>query len=78
MEGKFWSQYRCARHAQVGCSILFFSGAYNRRPAKGVSIVAAVNGAIEALGRVLAVELAPIRVNVMSPGLIRDRSDIWQ
>ena len=71
MEGKFWSQYLCARHAQVGRSILLFSGAYSRRPAKGVSIIAAVNGAIEALGRALAVELAPVRVNVVSPGLVQ-------
>jgi NAD(P)-dependent dehydrogenase (short-subunit alcohol dehydrogenase family) len=71
MEGKFWSQYLCARHSQVSRSIMLFSGAYSRRPAKGVSIVAAVNGAIEALGRALAVELAPVRVNVVSPGLIQ-------
>jgi len=36
-----------------------------------MSIVSAVNGAVEALGRALAVELAPVRVNVMSPGLIQ-------
>jgi len=71
MEGKFWSQYLCARHARVSRSILLFSGAYSRRPAKGMSILAAVNGAIEALGRALAVELAPVRVNVVSPGLIQ-------
>lgn len=70
-EGKFWSQYLCARHAEVGRSILLFSGAYSRRPQPGVSIIAAVNGAVEALGRALAVELAPVRVNVMSPGLIQ-------
>ena len=70
-EGKFWSQYLCARYAEVQRSILLFSGAYSRRPAPGVSIVAAVNGAVEALGRALAVELAPVRVNVVSPGLIQ-------
>jgi len=70
-EGKFWSQYLCARHAEVRHSILLFSGAYSRRPQPGVSIVSAVNGAVEALGRALAVELAPVRVNVMSPGLIQ-------
>ena len=31
----------------------------------------ACNGAIESLGKALAVELAPIRVNVVSPGTIR-------
>src|SRR5262249_30822157 len=33
-------------------------------------IVAAVNGALESLGRSLALELAPVRVNVVSPGII--------
>jgi NAD(P)-dependent dehydrogenase (short-subunit alcohol dehydrogenase family) len=71
VEGKFWSQYLCARHARVSRSILLFSGAFSRRPVKGMSIVAAINGAVESLGRALAVELAPVRVNVVSPGLIR-------
>jgi len=71
MEGKFWAQYLCARHAQVTRSILLFSGAFGRRPAKGMSILAAVNGAVEALGKALAVELAPVRVNVISPGLVQ-------
>lgn len=70
-EGKFWSQYLCARHAEVRRSILLFSGVFSRRPQPGMSIVSAVNGAVEALGRALAVELAPVRVNVMSPGLIQ-------
>ena len=30
-----------------------------------------VAGAIDSLGRGLAVDLAPIRVNVVSPGLVR-------
>jgi NAD(P)-dependent dehydrogenase (short-subunit alcohol dehydrogenase family) len=71
MEGKFWSQYLCARYAQVQRSIMLFSGAYSRRPASGVSVIAAINGAVEALGRALAVELAPVRVNVVSPGLVQ-------
>lgn len=72
MEGKFWSQYLCARHAQVRRSILLFSGTLSRKPMVGTSIIGAVNGAIEALGRSLAVELAPVRVNVLAPGLVRD------
>ena len=74
MEGKFWSQYLCVRHAQVSRSILLFSGAYSRPPAKGMSILSAVNSAVEALGRALAVELAPVRVNVVSPGLVQGTS----
>lgn len=71
LEGKFWSQYLCAHYADVRRSILLFSGTYSRRPSAGVSIVAAINGAIESLARALAVELAPVRVNVVSPGLIQ-------
>jgi NAD(P)-dependent dehydrogenase (short-subunit alcohol dehydrogenase family) len=70
-EGKFWSQFLCARHARVQRSILFSSGVLSRRPWPGTSALAAANGAVEALGRALAVELAPIRVNVLSPGFVQ-------
>lgn len=69
-EGKFWPQYLCAKHAAVTGSILLTGGAFSRRATPGVSAIAAVNGAVEALGRALAVELAPVRVNVLAPGLI--------
>jgi NAD(P)-dependent dehydrogenase (short-subunit alcohol dehydrogenase family) len=71
VEGKFWSQYLCARYAQVRHSILLFSGTLSRKPMPGTSVLGAINGAVEALGRSLAVELAPLRVNVISPGLIQ-------
>lgn len=72
--GKFWVQYNVAKHGaghiNPGGSITLFSGIFSRRPPKGFAALAANNGAIEALGRALAVELAPIRVNVISPGLV--------
>ena len=40
------------------------------KPPKGWSLVAGVAGAIEATTRGLAVELAPIRVNVVCPGYV--------
>jgi len=49
-----------------------FSGILSRRPDKGSPILAAINSAVETLGKALAVELAPIRVNVISPGMTRD------
>ena len=70
-DGKFWSQYLCARHAQVRGSILLFSGVLSRRPQPGAVVATAVNAAVEGLGRALAVELAPVRVNIMSPGLVQ-------
>ncbi|CAD5967074.1 SDR family oxidoreductase [Planktothrix agardhii] len=42
----------------------------------GISVIAAANSAVAAFGRSLALEIAPIRVNVIAPGLIEDTS-IW-
>jgi NAD(P)-dependent dehydrogenase (short-subunit alcohol dehydrogenase family) len=77
-EGKFWGQYRSARAAlryisQNG-SITFTSGVAVRRSLPGHTIVAANNAAIEACARQLARELAPIRVNTISPGLTHTRT----
>lgn len=51
-------------------SITFTSGINAYRPAAGSSMISTANGALEALARALAVELAPIRVNVVSPGWV--------
>jgi len=71
MDSKFWGQYMAARYAQIRPkgSITLFSGILSRRPLAGLASLAAINAAVEALGRALAVELAPVRVNVISPGL---------
>jgi NAD(P)-dependent dehydrogenase (short-subunit alcohol dehydrogenase family) len=71
MDSKFWGQYFAARYAQIRSrgSITLFSGILSRRPSAGLASLAAINAAVEALGRALAVELAPIRVNVISPGI---------
>ena len=70
MDSKFWGQYMAARYAQIRPkgSITLFSGILSRRPSAGLASLAAINAAVEALGRALAVELAPVRVNVVSPG----------
>jgi NAD(P)-dependent dehydrogenase (short-subunit alcohol dehydrogenase family) len=70
MDSKFWGQYMAARNAQIRPkgSITLFSGILSRRPSAGLASLAAINAAVEALGRALAVELAPVRVNVVSPG----------
>ncbi|MEU0791051.1 SDR family oxidoreductase [Amycolatopsis sp. NPDC005961] len=51
-------------------SFVFFSGSSARKPAAGMLAVGATNAAVDALTRGLAVELAPIRVNAISPGTI--------
>lgn len=72
MDSKFWGALLAAKYAQMHDqgSIVLFSGTLSRRPFPGYAVVAAINGAVEALGRALALELAPVRVNVVSPGVV--------
>ncbi|MBT8364885.1 MAG: SDR family NAD(P)-dependent oxidoreductase [Deltaproteobacteria bacterium] len=74
MASKFFGPYSAVKESQVNPqgSIILFSGILSRRPDKGSPILAAINAAVETLGKALAVELAPIRVNVISPGMTRD------
>jgi NAD(P)-dependent dehydrogenase (short-subunit alcohol dehydrogenase family) len=51
-------------------SFVLFSGSSARKPAIGMLAVGATNAAADAVTRGLAVELAPIRVNAISPGTI--------
>ncbi|EJQ88847.1 SDR family oxidoreductase [Bacillus toyonensis] len=77
--GKFWPQYYAVKYAipflSNSGSIVLMSGAFSQRPLKGAPAYGACNGAIESLGKALAVELAPIRVNVVSPGTIRRENE---
>ena len=72
MEGKFWGAWRVARFAEIrpGGSLTLVSGYLSIRPRPNSAIVGAANGAIESLARSLALELAPVRVNCVSPGII--------
>ncbi|WP_433755894.1 SDR family oxidoreductase [Nocardia sp. CA-135398] len=51
-------------------AILLFSGVAAWRPAPGRSVMATANGAVSFLAAALAVEIAPIRVNALSPGIV--------
>jgi len=72
MEGKFWGAWRVARAAEIraGGSLTLVSGFLSIRPRPNSAIVGAANGALESLTRGLALELAPVRVNCVSPGII--------
>jgi NAD(P)-dependent dehydrogenase (short-subunit alcohol dehydrogenase family) len=73
-DSKFWGQYHCVKYAAsrmaADGSVVLFSGWISRKPAVEMSTLAAVDGAIEALARTLALELAPVRVNAITPGQI--------
>jgi len=72
LEGKLWGAWRVARAAEIkaGGSLTLVSGFLSIRPRPNSAIVGAANGALESLARALALELAPVRVNCVSPGII--------
>jgi NAD(P)-dependent dehydrogenase (short-subunit alcohol dehydrogenase family) len=53
-----------------GGTLLFMGGTGGRRPSIGLSITAAVTAALPALTANLALELAPIRVNLIAAGFV--------
>ena len=78
-ERRFWGAFLSAKYAapylREGGSITFSSGAVATRPLPGAAVTSAVTGGVESLARALAVELAPLRVNVIRPGVIR--TELW-
>ncbi|MGW9949247.1 NAD(P)-dependent dehydrogenase (short-subunit alcohol dehydrogenase family) [Rhizobium leguminosarum] len=79
VESKFYGPLLLAKygaaHLPPSGSITYTSGVAAYRPAARGSVVAAVNAALEGLVRALAVELAPIRINAVSPGWVD--TPIW-
>jgi NAD(P)-dependent dehydrogenase (short-subunit alcohol dehydrogenase family) len=72
MNSKFWGAYRVARAVKItdSGSLTLVSGFLSVRPNKSSVLQGAINAALEALARGLALELSPVRVNTVSPGLI--------
>ena len=72
MDGKFWGAYRVARAAKIstGGSLTLISGYLGVRPLKQSVLQGAINAALDGLARGLALELAPVRVNTVAPGII--------
>jgi NAD(P)-dependent dehydrogenase (short-subunit alcohol dehydrogenase family) len=58
-------------------SILLFGGLALRRPYPGSLTVTTVNGGVTGIVHSLAVELAPVRVNGIHPGIVGD-SPYWE
>jgi NAD(P)-dependent dehydrogenase (short-subunit alcohol dehydrogenase family) len=73
VDQRSWGLISVVRHAVPRMStgsITCLSGAFGSRPAAGAVVTSAMNAAVEALATGLALELAPIRVNAVAPGLI--------
>lgn len=70
--GPFWAVFDGCPHMRRGGSVVLFSGVASQRPVPGYVVGAAINGALEASTRSLALELGPagLRINTISPGFI--------
>lgn len=64
-----------ASHINPGGSVVLTSGIASQRPGKGWSLGASICSAMEGFTRAMAVELAPVRVNIVSPGVVR--TGLW-
>lgn len=77
-ETKFWGQYQLIQKAQSyisqNGSIVMTTGIAGEKIFKNFSTMAIINSATEAFCRLLAIESAPIRVNVVSPGFVGPKS----
>lgn len=71
---KLWGYANCVRlgteHLGDDGTIVLVSGAPARRAKVGQAAIGSVGGAVEQFARAVAVEIAPKRINVVSPGVI--------
>ena len=71
---RFWGVLAAVKFASrridAGGSITLTSGMLAHRPVKGAPLAAALGGAVEHLTRGLAVDLEPVRINAVCPGII--------
>ena len=76
---RYWGAYASVKYAapciNEGGSINLTSGIASLRPGAGWSLGASICAAMDAFTRAMSVELSPIRVNNVSPGVIR--TNLW-
>jgi NAD(P)-dependent dehydrogenase (short-subunit alcohol dehydrogenase family) len=76
---RFWCAFAAVKYGSKnlnpGGSINLTGGIAGMRPGKGWSVASAICGAMEGFVRAMAVELAPIRVNSVVPGVIQ--TNLW-
>jgi len=76
---RFWGPFAAVKYGapflNKGGSISLTSGTASARPGSGWSVAAAICGAMEGFVRAMAVELAPVRVNCVVPGVVK--TPLW-
>jgi NAD(P)-dependent dehydrogenase (short-subunit alcohol dehydrogenase family) len=74
VEAHLFLPLQVARHAankvRPGGTLLFMGGTGGRRTAKGFALISALTAAMPALTKNLALELAPVRVNLIAAGFV--------
>lgn len=76
---RYWGAFAVVKYAapfinSTG-SIVLTSGIASNRPNKGWALGASICAAMEGFTRAMAMELAPIRVNIVSPGVVK--TQLW-
>jgi len=73
VDAHLWVPMHVARHAagkvRPGGTLVLIGGTGGRRPSAG-ALISALTAAMPALTRALALELAPVRVNLVAPGFV--------
>jgi NAD(P)-dependent dehydrogenase (short-subunit alcohol dehydrogenase family) len=73
-EIRFWGVLAAVKYGSrtiaPNGSITMTSGLMTHRPRKGAPLATAIGGAVEHLARGLAIDLAPVRINAVCPGMI--------
>ncbi|MBE7178857.1 MAG: SDR family oxidoreductase, partial [Mucilaginibacter polytrichastri] len=76
---RFWAAFAAVKYGAPkilpGGSISLTSGTANARPGAGWAVASAICGSMEGFVRAMAVELAPVRVNCVVPGVVR--TPLW-
>jgi len=72
MDSKFWGAVHVAHAARINerGSLTLVSGMLGSRPAGNATLLSAINAALDTLAQALALEMAPTRVNCVSPGRV--------
>lgn len=55
---------------QITTSVVMFTGTASMRPTAGIAAAAAATAGVENMARCLALELSPVRINVVVPGMV--------
>jgi len=76
---RYWGAFAAVKYGapniNAGGSISLISGTASLRPGAGWSVASSICGAMEGFVRAMAVELSPIRVNSVIPGVIK--TGLW-